>query len=342
MEVSVPPLGRMKVGWVAAMAPADPEAGDASWILTRQGREGRLVLGGGTALQIVAATLGVPAPPALRLLGAAERGIVAAVVAGVLAVIDAEVSVSLRARGTFGPDLVRVVVALRLGAFDGRAFLDVPWDWIPPAPPSLVAAAALTRRLSVPVVVALARTTLPVADWARARRGDAVLFDGCAAVKAGASAAAYVACGRFEAPAELTASGQVYLREGFDERVGRARGAAGNSGSDSMSATTDESRIATSLNVLAAAPLEVVAEIGRAELRADELLGLRPGAVLPFGPLSATGIDLRVGDRLWARGELVDVDGQLGVRITELAPAPEGAPAASAVVAPEDAITRRF
>jgi type III secretion system YscQ/HrcQ family protein len=206
----------------------------------------------------------------------------------------------------------------------------------------LLAAAALTRRLSVPVTVALARTTLPAGDWARARRGDAVLFDGSAAVKAGAAAAAYVACGDFEAPSELTATGQVYLREGFHERVGRARRAVSHNGRETMSATADESEIATSVTVLAAAPLEVVAEIGRAELRADELLGLRPGAVLPFGPLGTTGIELRVGDRLWARGELVDVDGQLGVRITELTPAPEGAPAAAAVVSPEEAITRRF
>jgi flagellar motor switch/type III secretory pathway protein FliN len=32
-----------------------------------------------------------------------------------------------------------------------------------------------------------------------------------------------------------------------------------------------------------------------------------------------TTVDLVIGGRPWARGELVNIDGELGVRITELA-----------------------
>ena len=70
--------------------------------------------------------------------------------------------------------------------------------------------------------------------------------------------------------------------------------------------------------VLGAASIEVVAELGRITLRGDELLGLAPGAVLALGA-GRTGISLRVGGEVWAEGEIVDIDGELGVRVTRLA-----------------------
>ena len=70
--------------------------------------------------------------------------------------------------------------------------------------------------------------------------------------------------------------------------------------------------------VLGAASIEVVAELGRITLRGDELLGLAPGAVLALGA-GPTGISLRVGGEIWADGEIVDIDGELGVRVTRLA-----------------------
>ena len=72
--------------------------------------------------------------------------------------------------------------------------------------------------------------------------------------------------------------------------------------------------------VLAAASIEVVAELGRITLRGDELLGLAPGAVLAMG-LGRTDVSLRVGGEVWADGEIVDIDGELGVRVTRVAQA---------------------
>jgi flagellar motor switch protein FliM len=49
-----------------------------------------------------------------------------------------------------------------------------------------------------------------------------------------------------------------------------------------------------------------------------ELIELRPGAVIPAGrPLSGP-VDLTVGGRVVARGELVDVEGEIGVRIVQI------------------------
>ena len=70
--------------------------------------------------------------------------------------------------------------------------------------------------------------------------------------------------------------------------------------------------------VLAAAPVEVVAEVGRLVLRGDELAGLGPGTVLTVGRMGASPVALRVGGEVWAEGELVDVEGELGVRVTTL------------------------
>ena len=65
-------------------------------------------------------------------------------------------------------------------------------------------------------------------------------------------------------------------------------------------------------------PVEVVCELGRVTMSGRELIELRPGAVIPAGrPLSGP-VDLTVGGRVVARGELVDVEGEIGVRITQL------------------------
>jgi type III secretion protein Q len=68
--------------------------------------------------------------------------------------------------------------------------------------------------------------------------------------------------------------------------------------------------------LLAAAPIEVTAELGRLVLRGDEVLALGPGSVLTLGRQRRADVLLRVGDEVWAEGELVDVEGTLGVRVT--------------------------
>jgi flagellar motor switch/type III secretory pathway protein FliN len=69
---------------------------------------------------------------------------------------------------------------------------------------------------------------------------------------------------------------------------------------------------------LAAAPIEVTAELARLTLRGEELLGLAPGVVLTVGAERVRAVVLRAGGEIWAEGELVDVEGELGVRVTRL------------------------
>jgi type III secretion protein Q len=59
-------------------------------------------------------------------------------------------------------------------------------------------------------------------------------------------------------------------------------------------------------------------ELARVELTVAQLASLRAGEVLTTGTMVGTQVALRAGDRVVARGELVDVEGELGVRILEL------------------------
>ena len=69
---------------------------------------------------------------------------------------------------------------------------------------------------------------------------------------------------------------------------------------------------------LAAAPIEVTAELARLTLRGEELLALAPGVVLTVAAERSRAVVLRAGGEIWAEGELVDVEGELGVRVTRL------------------------
>jgi type III secretion protein Q len=69
-------------------------------------------------------------------------------------------------------------------------------------------------------------------------------------------------------------------------------------------------------------PITLEVELCRVELSLGELAGLAPGAVLPLSVDRRGQVTLRAGDREVARGELVEVDGAVGVRISALAAEP--------------------
>jgi flagellar motor switch/type III secretory pathway protein FliN len=76
-------------------------------------------------------------------------------------------------------------------------------------------------------------------------------------------------------------------------------------------------------------PVVVRLEIGSLELTAREWASLAPGDVVQSGRRLDEPVILRVMGRELARGELVEVDGELGVRITSLSPLGRGAPSAA-------------
>ncbi|HTV25593.1 MAG TPA: FliM/FliN family flagellar motor switch protein, partial [Polyangiaceae bacterium] len=65
-------------------------------------------------------------------------------------------------------------------------------------------------------------------------------------------------------------------------------------------------------------PLVVRVELGSLEMSAAEWAALRPGDVLTSGRRLDEPVVLRTGGREIARGELVDIEGEIGVRITQV------------------------
>ncbi len=71
-------------------------------------------------------------------------------------------------------------------------------------------------------------------------------------------------------------------------------------------------------------PIAVVVEIGRVQLTADEVICLRSGQLLELGRSPNDPIDLVVNGQLLAKGELVEIEGALGVKILSLVKEAEG------------------
>lgn len=69
-------------------------------------------------------------------------------------------------------------------------------------------------------------------------------------------------------------------------------------------------------------PIDVMISVGRARPLVSELVKLRRDSVLTLNSKIDDPVELYIGDRLIARGELQEMDdgtGQLGVRLTEVA-----------------------
>jgi flagellar motor switch protein FliN/FliY len=68
-------------------------------------------------------------------------------------------------------------------------------------------------------------------------------------------------------------------------------------------------------------PVEIVVSVGSARPPLGELLGMDRDAVIVLDRRIDDPVDIRVGDRVIARGELQELDdgsGRLGVRLTEV------------------------
>ncbi|GAA3930639.1 flagellar motor switch protein FliN [Actinoplanes auranticolor] len=72
------------------------------------------------------------------------------------------------------------------------------------------------------------------------------------------------------------------------------------------------------LDMLHDVEMEVSAELGRTRMSVRELLSLIPGAIVELDRAAGSPADLLVNGRLIARGEVVVVDENFGIRITEI------------------------
>jgi type III secretion system YscQ/HrcQ family protein len=164
--------------------------------------------------------------------------------------------------------------------------------------------------ISLALVAAATRTTATTVG--SLRRGDAWLPGACALRRS--------ASGRLEGPLLLAApahevgiravlgeDGRLVLREGTDRLEW-----APASGKDVGVSENDRDAL---VDAVGEVPVVVRVEIGVAEMRAREWASLSPGDVVALGRNIGEAVTLRVGGVTVARGELVDLDGEVAVRI---------------------------
>lgn len=89
-----------------------------------------------------------------------------------------------------------------------------------------------------------------------------------------------------------------------------------------MDGTKQERTVLDPSNPFATVPIEITVSVGRARPMIRDLLLMGPQAILPLDKRVEDPVELYVGDRLIARGQLEELEGeqrgQLAVRLTEV------------------------
>ena len=84
---------------------------------------------------------------------------------------------------------------------------------------------------------------------------------------------------------------------------------------DAANLSQSESR---NLNMLLDIPLQVTVELGRTKRSVKEILELSSGSIIELDKLAGEPVDILVNSRLIAKGEVVVIDENFGVRITDI------------------------
>lgn len=191
------------------------------------------------------------------------------------------------------------VVASFAGAVSGSVAIIVD--------PSLEAALAAAENGALPVVEALQ----PALEAASAAIGPAVL------ATAQLMPAATLVDGDEFSWAPLTGDGEVLVWVGLKVPGGRPAD-PGAPGGPAMAAGIVRRTEVGSLSLLRDVEMTLTVELGRTSMPVRDLLSLAPGSVIELDRAAGAPADLMVNGRLIARGEIVVVDEDYGLRITEI------------------------
>jgi len=75
---------------------------------------------------------------------------------------------------------------------------------------------------------------------------------------------------------------------------------------------------ANSLEILKDVPLKVIVELGRTTLKISEMIELGIGSIVELDKLYGDPVDIFVNNKLIGKGEVVVIDEDFAVRITEI------------------------
>lgn len=321
VEVSVAsgPLGVVARGQLASvLAPTL-----VAVALERPGARVAIELEPGVALALVDRVLGGEgvAPPGPALPSAIEQGVLAFVGAraahGSGFVLVDVVTTREGLSAWLGEDTCAWwSLGVSLGARASRARLWVPARTLASLGRPSRALRASLGDVGVLLRARVGRARLPAAEVAALETGDVILPDELLAERVG------------EAPrwsearlvARTGATVVELVREGDAWCVRAVRGAHGAGSATIVEDAMSEAELVRTdeLAEIAEVPVELAIELGRIELRVRELAALVPGRVISARIPVGREVELRAGDRVVATGELVDIDGELGVRITSV------------------------
>ena len=85
-----------------------------------------------------------------------------------------------------------------------------------------------------------------------------------------------------------------------------------------LESTTVTEQRAADLHRLEDVPVELAVEIGRTRMTIGETLALGPGSIVSLNRLAGEAVDLLVNGKRIARGEVVVIDEEFGIRITDV------------------------
>lgn len=197
-------------------------------------------------------------------------------------------------------------------------------------PPPIAAARAASLGLAFDFIAAEARTTARVA--ASLAPGDVIAFPHSPPAGQG-SVRGYLSLDGWRAPALLERTPEGRHLTLFEEETTMSeretdapladpasRSPASRSpGSQDPLARMTSPGLGPPEDRLEQLPVRVSVTLGQVTLSAADVLRLAPGAVIELREPLGGPVEVLAGGRPFARGELVEVDGALGVRITSLA-----------------------
>jgi len=146
-------------------------------------------------------------------------------------------------------------------------------------------------------------------------RGDIVVLDHCALVREGDRWRGQVRAGLLGSRNHLQcALEEQGLRvDSYAHATGKELGMT--TGTIQKASAVEETTAGTLSNLASDAPIELQVEIARFSVSLGELQRLQAGDVLTTGRKIGERVSLQVGGQAFAEGELVDVDGEVGVRL---------------------------
>ena len=211
-------------------------------------------------------------------------------------------AVSLNVRGAAAGTLVLVVADSLAAALENSPF--GKQDLLAALGPALTdAGTALEQFCGPPLKVEAAHEV--EAGIALAGLGDGRLF-AAVALRTGGEHVATIALLLDPAPAPTAVPRQ---REVEDARTHEFQALEGVAGAG---------RSSRSLDLLHDVEMGVTAELGRTRMTVRDLLSLTPGAVVELDRAAGSPVDVLVNGTLIARGEVVVIDEEFGIRISEI------------------------